>query len=337
MSSYRTVPYTPDRRRALFELMDRVWGSHMSDEEFDWWFERNPVGRRLVALAESEEGGEVVGVAAMSFFRMILGGEERVVTMPVHVATDPGWRRRGIFPRLELENEEQAAADGAPVTLTFPNAASHPIFTGPLGWVDLPRRRLWARPLRAGALVRYALGRPGAERGSLRPASVEARTYGPVRVEPVTRFGPEADELWRASSAPYGSHVIRDAAFLNWRYADSPRDYRMFAAYRDGQLRGVAIMGHTYRHGVSAGFLADLVAPPEAAREARALLRRCLAEVAAADAFVALPPPAQRGAFLSLGFAPANRVIRFIGKVLRSGGALPAGPWHFTLGDFDFF
>lgn len=336
MTAYRTVAYTPDRRPELFALMDEVWGGHMPHEEFEWWFERNPVGRRLVALAESDEG-EVVGVAAMSSFRMELDGEERVVTMPVHVATHPGWRRRGVFPRLELANEEQAAADGAPIALTFPNAASHRIFVGPLGWVDLPRRHMWARPLRPGALVRYALRRPTRRSGELRPRSTGPSAYGDVRVEPASAFGVEADALWRASRGLYGSHVIRDAAFLNWRYADSPRDYRVFGAYRGAELRGLAVMGHTFRHGVSAGFLADLIAPPGARAETRALLRRCLAEVADADAFVALPPPGQRPAFVSLGFAPTNVVVRFIGKVLQPEGYLAAGPWHFTLGDFDFF
>ena len=339
MSPLESVLYEPEARPGLFDLMRRIGRSHMDDAEFDWWFERNPVGRRLISIATDD--GRVVGMAAMSFFRMVLEGKERVVAIPVHVATDAAYRRRGVFSRLELQNEREAAADGSPITVTFPNAASYPIFIGPLGWTDLPKRRVWARPLRTGGVVRYLLGRES-PRGGLVPPSSEPRRYGGVRVEPLERFGPETDELWRRAAPAYGNHLVRDSAFLNWRYVDSPRDYRRFGAFRDGELRGIAIIGHTVKHGVSSGFLADLVSPAgrETDAERIALLRRCIAEVEA-DALIALPPHSggQRRSFLRAGFLPTHRRIRFVGKVLVPGERLDPNPsaWHFTLGDFDFF
>ena len=161
-----------------------------------------------------------------------------------------------------------------------------------------------------------------------------------MRVEPLERFPPEVDEVWRAAAPSYGNHVIRDAQFLNWRYADTPRTYRRFGAYRDGRLRAVAIVGHTVKQGVSSGFLADLVSKPVAHAERVALLRRAASELDA-DALIALPPRQweQRRSFLRAGFLPTNRKIRFVGKVLNPDGRLDPDPaaWHFTLGDFDFF
>ncbi len=337
--SLSTVRYALDRREALNALMDAVWGSHMPDEEFAWWFERNPVGPQLITLAE--DAGRAVGVAAMSFFRMRLDGREQEVAMPVHVATDPGYRGRGIFPRLELENETAAAEAGSPITLTFPNAASHPIFTGRLGWLDLPGRRIWARVLRPAAVPRYFLGRPSPP-GGLNEPDPTPRAIAGFRVEPLAEFDPGADELWRQAAHGYGSHIVRDAAYLNWRFAQAPREYRAFGAFEDGRLAGIAVVGYAYRHGVAGGFLADLIAPPEGRRVTRALLRRCLAEVrGGADALIALPPQvrAQRLAFLEAGFLPTWRHVRMIGKVLRPEGRLAprARDWHFTFGDFDFF
>jgi hypothetical protein len=149
------------------------------------------------------------------------------------------------------------------------------------------------------------------------------------------------DALGRAAGASYGNHFVRDAEYFNWRYLDSPRDYRCFGAYREGALVGVAVVGHTFKHGVSAGFLADLVAPGGSA-ETKALLSRALAEVrGGADALVLLPPPSreQRRTLVTSGFAPTNKRLRFIGKVLRDGVRLDerGDAWHFTLGDFDFF
>jgi hypothetical protein len=140
----------------------------------------------------------------------------------------------------------------------------------------------------------------------------------------------------------YGNHFVRDAEYFNWRYLDSPRDYRCFGAYEDGRLAGVAVVGHTFKHGVSAGFLADLVIDPQSVTVMRPLLRRSLEELGdGADALVLLPPRdrAQRRVLLASGFAPTNKRLRFIGKPLHEGARLEtrAEAWHFTLGDFDFF
>jgi GNAT superfamily N-acetyltransferase len=338
--SFETTRYTAARRADLVDLLARVGTTQLSDEEFAWWFDRNPAGEGIVSLAV--DGDEVVGVAAMSFFRTALNGSVTRLAIPVNVATDSRYRGQGVFSTLERENEAAAAESGTPLTVTFPNGASYPIFVTRLGWIDLPRLRLWARPLRASAMGRYVLGRAGDRIGGLRPGDPAPRTIRGHDVRPIERFQDDFDELGRAAGSRYGNHFVRDAEYFNWRYLDSPRDYRCFGAYREGALAGVGVVGHTFKHGVSAGFLADLVVAPGAAGALRALLARALAAVrGGADALVLLPPPgsAERRALLRSGFAPTNKKLRFIGKVLHEGSTLDeqAAAWHFTLGDFDFF
>ena len=333
------VRYAPEWRQSLVALLARVGTTQLTDEEFAWWFDRNPAGEGIVSLAVDE--GEVVGVAAMSFYKTQLEGVETRLAIPVNVATDARYRGRGVFSTLQQANEETAAASGSPLTVTFPNAKSHPMFIRRLGWVDLPRLRLWARPLRAAGVVRYALGRPG-ERGGMRAADPSPRSEYGLEVRPTERFDADMDELGDRAAAGYGSHFSRDAEYFNWRYLDSPRDYRCFGAYREGKLTGVVVVGHTFKHGVSAGFVADLVVPPDDTRAIRALVSRAVAEVkGGADALVLLPPRVamQRRALARAGFAPTNKTLRFIGKPLHDGVTIDerADAWHFTLGDFDFF
>jgi hypothetical protein len=242
---------------------------------------------------------------------------------------------------MQQRNEEAAAASGSPLTVTFPNANSYPIFIRRLGWIDLPRLRLWAKPLRVAGVVRYALRREG-EQGGMRDSDRASRMLDGLDVRPIDRFEADMDELGLRAAESYGSHFSRDAEYFNWRYLDSPRDYRCFGAYRAGELAGVAVVGHTFKHGVSAGFLADLVADPEDKQAIRALGSRAVAEIdGGADALVLLPPPssAQRRALIRAGFAPTNKKLRFIGKALHDGVRIDerADAWHFTLGDFDFF
>jgi GNAT superfamily N-acetyltransferase len=337
--SIETTRFTPDRRSALVALLDRVGATQLTDEEFAWWFDRHSAGPGIVSLAL--DGEEVVGVAAMSFVRAVLDGVETRLAIPLNVATDARYRGRGVFSTLVRENETAAAAAGCPVAVSFPNAASYPIFVSRLGWTGLPRLRIWARPLRASGVVRYLLGRPGA-RGSLRPDRAETTSLRGLELRPVKRFGPDFDELGRQAATRYGHHFVRDAEYFNWRYLDSPRDYRCVGAYRDGRLVGAVVVGHAFKHGISAGFVADLVAAPGAKEESRALLNRAVEEVkGGADVLLLLRPSSrsERRARLAAGFAPTSKRVRFIGKVLHEGATLDeqADAWHITLGDLDFF
>jgi hypothetical protein len=77
---------------------------------------------------------------------------------------------------------------------------------------------------------------------------------------------------------------------------------------------------------------ADLVGEP------RPLLRACIAAARPGTrAVFAVPPPEQRAAYASLGFAPSPQSLHFMGKPLA--GTLNPDPraWRFTLGDTDFF
>jgi GNAT superfamily N-acetyltransferase len=327
--SFQTIRYTPEHRGALVALLAQVGTTQLSDEEFAWWFERNPAGEGIVSLAVDE--GEVVGVAAMSFFRTRLNGVETRLAIPVNVATDPRYRGQGVFSTLERENEgggsHRCAAHG-----DLPNGASYLIFMSRLG--GSTSRLTLGETLRAGR-GQYASAGRGA--GGLRARDeCRDRFTGSVRPSSVRRDLTGSVAALRRGTAPFR----RDAG--TWRYLDSPRDYRCFAAYREGALEGVAVVGHTFKHGVSAGFLADLVVAPGGRNELRALLGRAVDEVrGGADALVLLPPPGRsvRRALVASGFAPTNKRLRFIGKTLRDDARLDerGATWHFTLGDFDFF
>ena len=171
-----------------------------------------------------------------------------------------------------------------------------PILVGKLGWEDITSLRIWVRPKRL---------RKRAQGACVRPASACSPT--------------------RASYDAH--HIVRDAGYLNWRYADSPRPY---LRVEDGSRLG----------------------DRDALGLARLLLgRRCEAVggrgccgaasgAVDADLAVAMVNPGEERAYLAAGFVPTPRTIRFIGKRLTDDAPeLPKerGAWHLTLGDLDFF
>jgi GNAT superfamily N-acetyltransferase len=236
----RVVEYDPSRRADVADLMGRVWGKRPDEEELAWFYERNPVRGASVLLAE--EDGRTVGTTALSFVPMAIGGEPVEVGMAVRLATDPGYRGRGIFAGLVAEHEQVAQGLGIKLLLSVTNDASTPILVGKLGWSKLAPVRVWART-----------------------KLLHTKVFAPS----VARF--ESDPPLPATS---GDRVVRDASWLNWRFVEGPGIYTRLI--RDGyavtgRWRGcgvvAAMVGDLFRDAVSsAGRPMVLAAPPPSER-----------------------------------------------------------------------
>lgn len=309
MNAVEVVPYDPAHRDNVFALLAAGRGYETDSAEFDWWFEGNPVGPRTIYLAVSD--GRVAGILGASFYRAVVDGRERRAALPLWAVTDPEFRGRGIFQRLNGAVAEAARDGGAAVELGFTNRLAGPIYIAKLGWEDVDRLRIWARVRRPLALVRR------------RASDLPSASTGPL--------GAQHEAAYRELAPALPSHFVRDAGYLRWRYADSPRPYRAFSS-----RHGYAIAGIARKKDVLTAYVADLVAPADSFRETRRLLRCCIDAYEEADVVLALAPPTatQRRAFVSAGFVPTPERIRLIGTALE--GTLPR-EWHFTLGDTDYF
>jgi hypothetical protein len=295
VSGYELAAYEPAQRDDYLRLLHDAWGqSALSGAEFDWWFSRNPEGS-LMSVARDD--GVVIGVAAHSLFRMALGTGQRPATFSVHATTAPAARGRGVFVGLERKHEEEAEARGAAVVLGFASAPTRPLFLGPLGWTEVGKLRVWARPL---------------PRVSLRLG----------RAEQIERFEFEGD-----AASGWPNHIVRDAQYLNWRYLDSPRDY---VAYRKGD--GYAVLGHRRNRGHPIALVADLVGPVRPLL--RACLAGVKPGT---RALIGLPGPGEAAAYASFGFVPTPMSLDFMGKPLAGELDSDPRAWRFTLGDTDFF
>lgn len=269
----------PARREDFLALMRETYDTAMSAPEFDWWFDRNPAGPRILNAAVDD--GSTLGALSMHLARM----ENGLQAFAVHAVTTPAARGRGVFSTLELHNEERAAEAGARWALGFTNPLAGPILVGRLGWEDVTSLRIWVRPK---SLKRQ---------GRVRETEIDVQ---PRRLP--------------------AHHVVRDDAYLRWRYAESPRPYAQ---------AGETIVTHATWHGFSSAVVC------EHGRGLEAALRHVDAQIA-----VALVNPGEERRFLLHGFVPSPRTIRFIGKRIHpEAPPLPKrrAAWHFTLGDLDFF
>jgi GNAT superfamily N-acetyltransferase len=220
VSLFELASFRPEDRGDYLALLDQAWGHQgLTGAEFDWWFLRNPAGS-LMSVARMD--GRVVGVAGHTLLRMVLGGEERVASFSVHATTLPEARGLGIFRELERKHEREAEERGVAVVLGFASAPTAPIFLGPLGWTEIGRLRIWARPVR--------------RRGEAAAGRLDV----------------EGD-----AAASWPNHVVRDSRHLTWRYTDSPRGYEVVRS-----ADGYAVVWPAKPHrGRTIAVLADLAGP----------------------------------------------------------------------------
>ena len=214
----------PARRDEFLALMRETYADGaMSEAEFEWWFDRNPVPPRLVSAAR-EDDGTPLGVLAMSPVRT----DACLAACSVHGVTTPAARGRGVFTALERHNEAEVAAAGVGWTFAFTNPRTGPLFLGPLGWEDVAPLRLWSRPRR--------LRRTG---------------RGGYRGEPsCPPFEPRHEVVYAAH------HVLREPGYLTWRFSDSPRPY-----HRVEDAGGWAVVSATVWHGFSVTVVCEAAGP----------------------------------------------------------------------------
>jgi hypothetical protein len=300
---FELEPYDMSRRDDYLGLLGEAWGGGaMGGDTFDWWFEGNPAGSmRSVALRD----GEVVGAAGHSLYRLVADGRQRLAQFSVHAATTPSARGLGIFRALELRHEEQGRDWGSTCVLAFASAPTRPLFLGPLGWTQIDRRRVWARPL---------------------PLGLRRRT-----ARRIDRFEDRHETVAAAAGPRLRNHLLRDSRYLNWRYAESPREYRML----DAPLGGFAAVGFTRRRGLKIALVMELIAEDE---DVASLVRGALAAARGSLALLAVPSPVlSRSRLLRHGFVPTRYRLDFMGKGLAETLETRSEAWTVSLGDTDFF
>lgn len=298
--------------------MEAVQGRPTSSNRFAWQFERNPIGEVNVFVALA--GDEMIGVSCHNAFCMRLDAQREVVSFPLNVLTRKGWRGKGVFSALERANEEYAAQLGAPLMLSFPNAASAPIFRDRLGWTELGAPRLVARPR----------------------SIVATRRRLPVWINRVQCFDSWADDVW-AENSDLDRCLVRDSAYLNWRFVDCPQGgYRVWTVCRGREVVGYIVTATTTKRGTPVAYVASALMVPEW-RPVYAAVRRAALMSARAPLQLDLEPlvPTLRCCWgRGTRFVRVPKQLTLIAKSLRDDfdrSWLRLRPWFFQLGDLDFF
>jgi hypothetical protein len=354
---WEPAPLPPGRADLVLGLERLHYGaSDVAEPAFhDWLYHANPSGEGIIWYGRTDDAAAPsAGHYIVVPMRTAVRGAVVTASLSLNTLTHPRYRRQGVFVALAEQVFAECVRRGIAFTYGFPNPSSLPGFVGRLRFADIGRLPLLLLPLDARGVVVPAAGpvgwllRAGVRGAAAFSALARRRLDARVPVDETAAEDPVWDRLWERLRAKYPVMVVRDRAYVAWRFGACPtRRYRLYLARGDdhGPL-GLAVTRLGTILGMRAGLLVDFVLAPAAGPAAgSALVRAALAELAASGvALVASLVPRHTEEYTCLrraGFLPCPPALEpqpFPVILRRHGGPdVPAtvGAWLLTMGDYD--
>ena len=342
----------PEDRDAVLDLVARVWGDdqrRLHARLWDWKHARDGQASgpghlgRVVTRA-----GRVIGHAGAMPARFLLDGHPVDGAYCLDTLIDPAERGAGIA-LLRDQFARGLLLVGAG------NRRSEILYERLSG-----RKRIRVRDARRLSLVldpRPWLVARGLPRPIAAVAGAAHRTVRRLRrrsgaapppgwsIEAADRFPPEIDVLCARFARRFRRQVLRDRAWLDWRFARAPFRYALLLLRdADGALAGYAVHRPTRLNGRPVTLLVEMIAIGDASRAYAVLAARVEADAAAAGSAEvhALDPGdavlvaalTRRGWFR--GREPHHLLAYLAGPAGEAADFADPDAWYLGLGDADF-
>ncbi len=256
MSDIEIRAYRPGDEQGILQGYNKVFTAQdgippRSMAHWRWKFLDNPTGQIHIAVAEDAQAG-IVGCYVTLPYRIWLEQAPAVAGQVVDLYVLPEFRRAGarpgLFVNVGLKHYE---------LFRIPGEGKN-VFT--YGW-PVPNWRIGQKYLSYENIRDWDFLFQ-----ELRPDASPRATSASLQVTEVERYGADVDALWDRLKVTMGLAIVRDATYLNWRYADAhDASYRLYECREQatGALRGVAVYRQCDFLFPRSAFLVDWLVPPD--------------------------------------------------------------------------
>ena len=302
----------------------------------------------------AEDNGKLIGIVASTFKRLKIGDSTFLCGELGDLSTHPDYRRRGIFTALTREVCRESDAGGVSVLYARPNESSFPGLVR-LGFeqvfsVCILRKVLNVRNVLDQRLPGWLPSWAGRLAGRLLPPLLfrETKVAIPpgITLSRVSDFDEGIDRLWERAADRHRVIVVRDKAYLNWRYTRNPGEYGIHVARKGSSTVGYVVTSQETQcvGGLRRGYVVDLLTDGGEPLLARALTAKALDDFRRQGLDVAITWVVRTSEFFRVlrtcGFVPSRKELRF---VVRTHGMTAdqeaqlreSRNWFFRLGDTD--
>ena len=306
------------------EMLERISvifekaGSEKSIEHLRWQYADNCGGGAYSAFAVSGSGEDA---AVYSLFKVPakLNGQKVIACQSLDTLTGSDHRGKGLFSMLAKHVNNRCDEDGIAFIYGFPNDKSGPGFFKNLQWRELGHPPFLMHINNLGYVLSI-FGKPSIRIPAVIPsmavrlANSIRRKRGAYRVESGQGFLAESlyDDLWLSFSRDIKNVVIRDSAYIAWRYVQRPKsDYRFISIYRKDELCAVAVFVLREKHGGRIGYVMDVIYRSGEIAAGKLAVGRAIEVLSADHADVVLawatPGAKTRHVYMSNWFLPLPR------------------------------
>ena len=253
-TSFELRAYQPGNEHAICALFQRVFGKPMGKTEslrhWQWEFLENPADGLFVQLAW--DGDKLVGQYTASPVQMYADGSTFTAALSHDTMTDPQYGGLGIFRAAAEALYRQQTDAGQGFIYGFPNRNSIHGFIKYLKWQQIMPAPVHIRPVRLSKSISRKIfhstpGSSAASESTFQDASsLLSGKSGKYKLHVETEFGDWADDLWVRCSNQHRLWVVRNKAYLNWRYVAKPENkYHIVSIWQDFQPVGYVVIACT--------------------------------------------------------------------------------------------
>lgn len=318
--------YVPGEEDAIVDTFQRVFGTVRPVSIWRWLHLDNPAGTQIW-VARAPDGTIAAQFAGIPR-RVRAAGEVVTFSEIVDSFTHPDYRRglqrTGLFVKTALPFvEHHGRPDRNVVMYGLPNPQAYRIGARFIGYtpIDDDMAHLMTASVESA--------------GPADPACGEEVVAGRV-----DRFSQDTTWLDGEIADRHEITTVRDAAYMNWRYADHPAvDYELIEAREcDGKLLAAIALRHRWCDEPVTMVCDALVRPhPAFPGLMRYLSARAAAEGSTEMRMLVRDHTFEYSAIADLGWAPQPSHFRLVCGVYRDDMTVERlrDRWHVTLGDFD--
>lgn len=312
-------PYREGDEVQAVELFNRIFDKHITPAQYLWKVIRTPWPVGIAPTWFADADGLIVGQYASTPMRFRVHGEEIPIVHVCDVMTHPDFRRQGILSVVGEAAHRAWAEQGVAFVTGFPHKGwgSRSAY---LNWETMHYADWMWKPLRLDQVLRDKIPLPsflaapvrmlGIIGNALRDTLLELDTSA-IEVTEVTTPGEEFDRLWQRLRQAYEAMVVRDRAWVQYRYAGAPEmGYGLLLARRDGQPAGYLAYRLRRLPSGTVGYIADLFTAPFDLLSRLALIDHALTLFYRAGAKAALTVVGRQSALAAV-FRRAGFIRRF--------------------------
>ena len=351
----------PDQQAQLLQEIRNILtevGAHnveiYNKKYWNWQYNHLPTGKSYVYAAWDDQ--KIIGYYHVPVYRCSINGEEKLIGNIQDVAVNPNYRGIGLFRQLaEFAN---ADLDQSEVDLiyTFPNDKSIRTFLKYNKFSAVSAVPTYLRPINSGGILSSKIKLLGLEKvagwfadGLVNLLSKNVKLHD-AKVEAITEITNEVEIVFTDYSKSFENHLIRDKAWLDWRYLKSPRGkHRILGVREGGTLTAILVLKEDEMLGNPALLLMDFAHLDGKETSLLYLIdqtrkKKILADIKSNLLFISAITPLLP-VLKQIGFyqIPEKVNPRVLNLLARTSGdcdeksILKKENWLLTLGDWDVF